>query len=382
MKTTDIVNQREPALDLLRILSMIMVVCLHCCNHGGVLGEGLAPGTVNWVLANTVFALAFVSVNCFVLLSGYFQCTSQFKLRRFASTWLQTFFYSVLLCLIINIICPGESISLIKELIKSSIVVSMSQYWFVTAYLLMYAVSPFLNCAIQAMDRTKHLLCCMVLVGIFSVAHNVVYINDFGGVRGGSSFLWFCVLYMIAAYFRLYLPRGKWSAKGLFLAYLLCALVIAAERVAAEYITPMIFGRVALTSFFFSYNSIFTLAASCFLFLCFRELSISNQRVCRIISAVAPLAFGVYLIHDNRFVRPILWEALKPSAYVESPWLLLYMALCVIGIFVICCIIEKLRQILFSQCRINALVKTWSDKVQNAVLQRLEATAKINADED
>lgn len=226
------------------------------------------------------------------------------------------------------------------------------------------------------MDRTKHLLCCMVLIGIFSVAHNIVYINDFGGVRGGSSFLWFCIIYMIAAYFRLYRPQGKRSAKGLFFAYLLCALVTAAERVAAQYITPMIFGRVVLNSLFFSYNSIFTLAASCFLFLCFRELSISNQRVCRIISAVAPLAFGVYLIHDNRFVRPILWESLNPAAYAESPWLLLYMALCVIGIFAICCVIEKLRQIIFTQCRINALVKNWSDKVQSAVLQRLETNRK------
>lgn len=376
MNAATIVNQREPALDLLRILSMIMVVCLHCCNHGGLVEGALVPGTVNYVLGNTVFALAFVSVNCFVLLSGYFQCTSRFKLSRAASTWLQAFFYSVLFCLVINIIYPGEGISLVKELIKSGMVVSMSQYWFVTAYLLMYAVSPFLNCAIQAMDRTKHLLCCMVLIGIFSVAHNIVYINDFGGVRGGSSFLWFCIIYMIAAYFRLYRPQGKRSAKGLFFAYLLCALVTAAERVAAQYITPMIFGRVVLNSLFFSYNSIFTLAASCFLFLCFRELSISNQRVCRIISAVAPLAFGVYLIHDNRFVRPILWESLNPAAYAESPWLFLYMALCVIGIFAICCVIEKLRQIIFTQCRINALVKNWSDKVQSAVLQRLETNRK------
>ena len=369
-------KERDIGLDLLRIISMIMVVCLHCCNHGGLVEGTLVPGTVNWVLGNTVFALVFVSVNCFVLLSGYFQCTSRFKPSRFASTWLQAFFYSVLFCLVINIICPGESISLVKELTQSGMVVSMSQYWFVTAYLLMYAVSPFLNCAIQAMARTKHLLCCMVLVGIFSVAHNVVYINDFGGVRGGSSFLWFCILYMIAAYFRLYLMRGRMSAKRLFFAYLLCALVIAAERVAAQYITPMIFGRVALNSLFFSYNSIFTLAASCFLFLCFRELSISNQRVCRIISAVAPLAFGVYLIHDNRFVRPILWEALNPTAYAESPWLLLYMALCVIGIFAICCVMEKLRQIIFTQCRIDVLVTNWSDRVQGTALQRLETTAK------
>ena len=49
-------KSRNTNLDLLRILSMMMVVCLHTLNHGGLIGEALIPGTVNWYLGNIIFA--------------------------------------------------------------------------------------------------------------------------------------------------------------------------------------------------------------------------------------------------------------------------------------------------------------------------------------
>lgn len=68
-------EKRDHGLDLLRIISMLMVVTLHFYNHGGVLNT-LTQGTANWYFGRLIYALSNVSVNCFVLLSGYFQCTS------------------------------------------------------------------------------------------------------------------------------------------------------------------------------------------------------------------------------------------------------------------------------------------------------------------
>lgn len=164
-----------------------------------------------------------------------------------------------------------------KELANSILVISLKRYWFVTAYVLMYAVSPFLNCAIRAMDRKTHLLCCCTLLGIFSVLHNMMYISDFGGINGGYSFLWFCILYIVAAYFRLYIPRRIKHQKWMLPGYFCSALLICGERFLAYWITPHIFGAVKLTSLFYSYNSIMNVLAALCLFQFFRGVTVEKS---------------------------------------------------------------------------------------------------------
>lgn len=354
-------NNRNTSLDLLRIICMMMVVGQHFFSHGGLVNDALIPGTVNWYLGNLMYTLMIQSVNCFVLLSGYFQSTSCFKLKRVISTWLQVVFYSVLLYLAAALSSGTWSV---MELLKSGLVVIFKQYWFVTAYILMYAVSPFLNCAVRSMNRKMHLLCCVVLLGIFSVAHNLIYISDFGNVLGGSSFLWFCVLYLVAAYIRLYVPICSENRNVCFLVYIVCGVLIAVERFAAHLIAPIVFGQVVMDSFFYSNNSILNVAASIALFLVFRNSKVQNKWIQSIIQVFAPLAFGVYLIHDHHAVRPILWGILNPAGFAQSPWMIPYMLVCVVGIFVTCCLVEWCRQKLFRHCGIDRAVEKLSDRIQ------------------
>lgn len=275
---------------------------------------------------------------------------------------MQAFFYSIVIYAVLGVI--SDSITL-PAMVKYGMVISQKIYWFVTAYLLMYAVSPFLNCAVRSMGRKMHLLCCVILLGIFSVAHNLIYISDFGNVLGGSSFLWFCILYIVAAYIRLYVPvvcqhKGKWLA-----AYGICALMIAVERFVAYAVTPLLFGRVFLESFFYANNSIMNTVAAISLFMAFRSMEIKNDWLQRIIRFAAPLSFGVYLIHDHPAVRELLWRYLNTTAFADSPWMLPYALLCVLVIFLTCILVERLRKWLFQVMRIDMVIKCLAGNVQN-----------------
>ena len=92
-------QERDNGLDLLRILCMLMVVCLHAFNHGGLVEGTLVPGTANFYLGNAMFALCLPAVNCFVMISGYFLCTADFKLKKLVSIWGQAFFLQCFDCL-------------------------------------------------------------------------------------------------------------------------------------------------------------------------------------------------------------------------------------------------------------------------------------------
>jgi surface polysaccharide O-acyltransferase-like enzyme len=360
--------KRDNGLDFLRIICMLLVTFSHVFTHGGLINDRLLPGMANWFLGNLLYPFTLVAVNCFVLLSGYFQCTSRFKLKRVVSTWVQVVVYSVGMYIAAKLLFGGFSVS---TLLKSALPVVTDQYWFITAYLLMYMVSPFLNCMIRAMGKRLHFLCCCTLLGIFSVAHNLTYIYDFGDVDGGYTFLWFCILYTIAAYIRLYVPvEGKHRKWGL-LTYALCALGVGLARFVAHYATTWLLGVPMLTSFFYSYNSILVVPASIGLFMAMRTVKVEG-RGAKLVSIFAPLAFGVYLIHDHPHLRPFLWEWLKPGAMAQSVWMLPYCLLCIVGIFAVCCGIEWLRQRIFHLCRIDRAISTVSDRIQGWVAAKVE----------
>lgn len=358
-------QERDYGLDLLRIICMLMVVCLHAFNHGGLVEGTLVPGTANFYLGNAMFALCLLAVNCFVMISGYFLCTANFKLKKLISIWGQAFFYSVSTHCIVMLL--GHQAFSFKELANSILVISLKRYWFVTAYVLMYAVSPFLNCAIRAMDRKTHLLCCCTLLGIFSVLHNMMYISDFGGINGGYSFLWFCILYIVAAYFRLYIPRRIKHQKWMLPGYFCSALFICGERFLAYWITPHYFGAVKLTSLFYSYNSIMNVLAALCLFQFFRGVTVQHTFTKKLIAFFAPLTVAVYLISDHTILRAVLWSWLHLSSYYASPWMVFYVLACVAGIFLVCCAVEWFRKALGAKTGISDRISILCGRIQSKI---------------
>ena len=360
-------NKRNNNLDLLRIVCMLMVVGLHTLNHGGLIGKSLVVGSANWYIGNAMFVLFLQAVNCFVLISAYFLCAAKFRLSKLASTWLQAAFYSVGVYLVLVVTGAGGTVFSFKELIKCALVVTMDRYWFVTDYILLFCLHPLLNCAIRAMSRKAHLLSCGVLLLLFSVIPNFICVVDFSGINGGYSLPWFCVLYLLAAYIRLYVPERVKYQKWLPLLFVLLSLVICGERFAATFITPYIFGGVRLTSFFYSYNSVIAVPCALALFQSFRGGKPASGVLSRVVAVIAPLTFAVYLIHEQGVLRPILWNWLTPDAYAQSPWMALYVLSCMVGIFAACCVIEFLRQKLFRLCRVDKAIVRVCDPLQVCV---------------
>ena len=61
---------------------MFLIVLGHAMFHGHVL-QALTPNSVNDCMTSVLRAFLSVHVNCFVLLSGYFLCTQEFRPVRF-----------------------------------------------------------------------------------------------------------------------------------------------------------------------------------------------------------------------------------------------------------------------------------------------------------
>lgn len=357
------VNERSNGMDALRIIAMFLIVCVHSYSQSGLLNS-LEPNTVNYVLGNLAYTPGLVATNCFVLVSGYYHCTSKFKLRRVGLMWLEVFFYSMAVFLVACL--RDTSYFSLGGLVSALLPVSSKRYWFVTAYVLLQLIAPFLNQLIKAMERRMHLFCCLTLIAIFCVWSNLCYSvfgNDLTELSYGYSVYWFCVLYILAAYFRKYVPicieKQSWMLWG----YVLLVFLTAMSRILFAQLPESLIGHLLRRGVFSYRHSILLLPASLCIFQFFRDVGISGKGR-KLVSDVYPLIFAVYLIHCNDFMNDHLWSLLKVDQCGNSPWMVIYSLACSFFIFVVCCGIEWVRKKIFGLLRVDVLVGSLCDRIQ------------------
>ena len=331
---------RAANLDLLRIVSMLLIVFLHSIDHSGVLENAKNCGTGMYFYVRFTYALCQVCVNIYILLSGYFMVDSRFRLHKLVQLWMETAFYGFTLKLIFML--AGLDDFSIPSLASCLLPILSGRYWFLTIYVGMYLVSPFLNILIRAMDKKQHSLLNLCLFCVFSVWVSIH--PKFAGMNsgGGWGLAWFVVLYITAAWFRLYYePNGKcgrWLA-GFFLIPACIALL---QCPPLADILPGIVQTVV--GHWFRYDSAPVYLMTLCLFVAFLNVEIKNNTLSHGICAIAPLTLGVYLIHAHANVSPWSWEVLALPEKMTGAMFPLVQLAAVAGIFVICIGIDAVRK--------------------------------------
>ncbi len=332
-------HERSYGADLLRIVSMCMILTSHFFVHGGILGK-LSVHNPNFYVSWFIEACCYVMVNCFVLITGYFQSATTFKLKKLLLLWGQIIAISggayLILCAV------GKVDFSLDGFIPAATPVTSQRYWFATAYVMLYMLSPVLNLLVNKLNRREHFTVCAVLFGTLVVLRNFVYWNDFANLHGGYSYTSFVVLYVIGAYMRKYGVKLPHPLAG----YFGLSAVTALSRIVMTLLWQNFQFDSKYIKVFMQYNSITVVLASICLFDYFVHLEIKNKAAVSLIKYYAPLTFGVYLIHEQIEVKGIIWKWLAPSRFVSSPKLYLYLIFVVALLFLGCSMCDFLRHTL------------------------------------
>lgn len=88
---------------------------------------------------------------------------------------------------------------------------------------------------------------------------------------------------------------------GLWIAPLISKCIIAK-------VTILLTGNVVGSSLFYNNISIIIFLSSISTFLLFLTIEIKNHTMQKIVLLFGKTTFGVYLIHDNNNIRPLLWD--------------------------------------------------------------------------
>ena len=132
------IKTRTSNLEILRIISMVMIIMHHYALFAKIPFENGI--TVNRIIINFFEMFGKLGVCLFVIISGYFYDKTSFKIKKFASLILQIFVYSII-GLGIALIMNNYKLSL-EYIIKSIFPSTFGLYWFASCYIMIYMFSP------------------------------------------------------------------------------------------------------------------------------------------------------------------------------------------------------------------------------------------------
>lgn len=209
-----------------------------------------------------------------------------------------------------------------------------------TYYVILMVISPLLNIIIANIDKVMYkrfLLIATIFWSVIPVLTNAQY--------GYSNDLeWYIVLYMYAGYIKRYAGMEKNSEGKHFL------MVIALSATVVFSNIILIFLGEHLNIDFFTRNSahLSMLNSPLILFIGLNLLiGVAKMKVykSRKINILASATLGIYLIHDNNYVRPYLWGTIcKNMQWYKSDLLIFHAAISIIFVYIICTLIDLLRQ--------------------------------------
>lgn len=337
---------RQANIELLRIVAMLAIIAMHFLGVGGVMTASSGPW---FVVSSTIYSFAIAATSCYVLIGGYFLASSKFRSQRIFRLLLEFLTYAFGIYLIFGLavlLKNGTNLFTWHDFYRFYLFpIVHEENWFVTCYLLMLLFAPFYNILIEHLTKQQHLLLIGLCLFLFSGIPSIIWHAAEQFLQsGGYSFVWFSVLYLVAAYFRLY------GTPTYLRTWLLALIGILASGVTATLVNHEFLYPSTLTAeknsyyFFFNYNFLTVFVSSVAVFLLFHRVTIHSAKAARTINKIASYSFAVFLIHTHPSITGFLWHSLvHTERFVNSPLMLVGILVLPPVLYAFCMLLEQLR---------------------------------------
>ncbi len=362
-KTSLAINQnRKSGIELLRILAMLTIIAHHMVVSSGIVYYPDGSGVTAKIVFLQLWSMwGKTAINCYVMITGYFMCTSKLTLKRYLKIFLEAKFYRILSYFVFAF--AGYEILSGLEIFKTLFsYIREGNGEFIASFLIFYLFIPFLNMVIDRFDRRSLKALILLLLFMFTVKATLLFNAEIY-----HDVFWYMTVYLIAAYIRLYPPA--WSENRRLVTVSLIAVIV------LSYLSVVFLLYVGdrfwfLDTFHMVIDShkLFALLVGVLAFLFFRDLDLPYVRA---INTAAATTFGVLCIHAiTEGVRIFLWRDLLKIPEVVTrplPYVIGFFILADLGVFAVCSLLDLLR-IRFLERPVFA----WITKHEDALNSKLD----------
>lgn len=308
-------KERMSGIELLKIIAIVLIVISHITQTLETGNQIISNNVINYTInlkdptsnINNI-VLAFIRQfgalgNMIFLISSIWFLIDKNKnyKQKILSIIIDIFIISVASLLLFMIFYKGD-IS-IKYIIKSIFPTIFANNWYMTCYIMLLLLYPFLNIIVKSIDKKQlfriNLLSIIVYFGICFVKTNLLF---------NTSLVVFVVIYFLVAYIRKYCINFVKDKKANIILLILSVAISIASLIVLNYIELKSGIKVVKLIIFATNNNILLLITGLSLFNLFLNINISNK----VINYISSLSMLIYVIHENILVRvylrPQIWS--------------------------------------------------------------------------
>lgn len=260
-------TNRNSSFELLRIVSIIMITLHHLSMTYGLDSNSFPIQLV----AQFFYIGGKVGVNCFVLIGGYYLSESEFKISRISRVHRQILCYTIVL-FIIGLLFVPETITR-TTIIKTFFPIVFNHYWFVTTYIGLLLLSPFLNLLLGKMTYYQHIYLISICLILFSIIPTLTTQTPYN-----DNLTWFCFLYELAFFFKKYNTKIKRILSN-GISFCVLWMLIYASSVVMSLLSARIFMLSEGINFFSGMYILPQMLNSLSLFLFFEKRTFSSKAI-------------------------------------------------------------------------------------------------------
>lgn len=328
------ISSRSSNFELLRIVSMLAIVAGHflqACSSGNVQGTDLLS---SYALGSGLC----IAVNLFVMTGAWFMIEYDFKACRVLRLYCQTLFYSWLFFALELVFLPDLSLG---EKLRNIEPFFGFPYWFVTVYLMLLLVAPYLKRAFVLPRSTLTWL--LVVLGVFLCGFSTY---PSGNSNVITNFLWFVFLFLFVGSVKSGLVRcsrckmHSIGRMGLLVGLFVYAVLVACRWCGVGATSGLCrqLGNLSVT-YIYNIQSIPNFLCSLGVFLWFASLDLGSRPL---INLLAKNAFGVYLIHCP-FFNHFFWLVAGAAVWGGGWSFPVFLVLAAILTYLLCACIDSFR---------------------------------------
>ena len=245
----------------------------------------------------------------------------------------------------------------------------ISTTWYVSCYIIFCCFIPFLNPFLNGLGKKQYQTLLIVSILIWSVAYTFKGSNFLGADFSIDHFI---VIYALGGYIRkfgIHLKRFSWRMIFAVSTFLLVLSVVAISYGSYRLGNDTL---LSYSTYFSKATNILDVIIGLSLFMWVIE---SKPFYSRAVNTAAKSVVGVYLIHQNLYLKQVIWGKISPNTdYLHSNYLPLHCFIKVVCVFAICLAIDQLRLLTVDKAFRKFLDKKWDklSKIPNALLKKMK----------
>lgn len=293
-------KKRSSNFELLRIIGMFFIVLCHFWQHGVADNQIIEGSPFFWLSVITSGWSGGIGNSMFMLISGYFLCTSNFNINKIIKLHIEVLLITIPTGIIFFSFGKTSLISFLRCFIPNL----SGTNWFITCYIIFYLLSPLLNKLLNIITQKEHFFISVMMFVLGTVTKMIPTQR----LLDPSNLYYFIMAFFIASYIRKYNPKffGKRN-RNLLIAIISLFFIITINLLSYLFFNK--FEDYIIYKRFFTITDIKQFPIwifSIFLICWLRKIEFQSK----IINILGKETLTIYMCHGNGILRNFIWFSL------------------------------------------------------------------------